>query len=377
VLARVIKTIEDFERIKENWDAVYSADPHTTFFVSWPWMLGWIKAWTGFTTEEVSHDWEIVGITPDAHSPYVAFMPICTTTLKETGFALSRNLGIKTIYIGGYPWSDHTGFICQPEYVERAVPLFATHLQRHMQWDIFDIRNIFDPRCDLLLKCFNGKKYMVKEVEGYPCPYIVLPDNWETYLQQYLGASTRRSLKYDTRKIQSLSEFHITHVNAENLESQIETLLTLYQTRWGQKTEPELNRFRLLFKTCFEHNSLWLDILWDGSVAIAGFAVYLDHKIKSFTTYTIASNKKYAKWSPGAVMVGYSIRYAIENGFRIFDLGTGDEGYKYSFGSTDRRNRNIVISNESSIRLKVLMNKATSMVPGKLKSVIKTALLQK
>jgi hypothetical protein len=378
MLVNVITDIAEVETLKENWDAVYSADPNTTIFVSWQWMLGWMKAWTGFTTEGTSHTWEVIGIRPDAHSPYIAFMTICTRVMQNSILALLDDLHPKTLYIGGYPWSDNTGFLCLPEYSEKAIPLFAAYVQKHSAWDIFEIRNVIDPRLDIFLSCFSQKKFTTREIEGCPCPYIVLPETWDAYLEEFLGAATRRSLKYDTRKIQGLDEFRVTHVNAENLASQVEALLTLYQERWGQKTEVELNRFRILYKSCFDNNSLWLDILWDGAVPVAGFAVYPDDKMKSFTTTTIASNKKYAKWSPGTVMVGHTIRYAIEQGFRIFDFGAGAEQYKYSFGAIERVNRNVFIIKETNVKVKKnlmsLFIKVNNTVPAALKNSVKAVL---
>lgn len=376
MIANVIDNIEEFEKLKDNWDAVYQGDPNTTIFISWQWMLGWIKAWTGYTTEELSYDWQVIGIKPDAHTPYVAFMPISTKTIKKLAFKGALNFHVRTFHMGGNPWSDYTGFVCLPEYDEKAIPMFANYIQKHVKADIFEIKNVFDPRIDLFLKCFSQKKFTIRESEPYRCPHIILPDSWDKYLEEFLSAATRRSLKYDTRKLQSLDEFRVTHVEPENVETQIETLLSLYLIRWGHKSEADLNRFRSIFKSCFENNSLWLDILWEGSVPIAGFAVFLDHKIKSFTTYTIVSNKKYAKRSPGSVMVGYSIRYAIENGFRIFDLGTGDEPYKFSFGATERFSRNIIINKDFNIKLKSFIYNINERVPVKLKSLVKTILFR-
>jgi CelD/BcsL family acetyltransferase involved in cellulose biosynthesis len=42
-------------------------------------------------------------------------------------------------------------------------------------------------------------------------------------------------------------------------------------------------------------------------------------------------------------MVGHTIRYAIENGFEVYDFGGGDESYKYSFGAQERFAKSISI----------------------------------
>ena len=43
----------------------------------------------------------------------------------------------------------------------------------------------------------------------------------------------------------------------------------------------------------------------------------------------------HAQLSPGWVLLGYVIQYAIASGCRVFDFMQGDEEYKYRFGSHD------------------------------------------
>lgn len=342
----VINDIEQFEKLKEVWDAIYSKDSHTTIFVSWGWIRGWI--------DTRSYDWSIIALQPDTNAPYVAFMPVGMRLFQRGRFR-----SLKKLVIGGDPWSDNTGFVCLPEYMEKAIPAFVTFIQNHIKWNYFDMRNVADSRLALFLKYFPEKNYEIKEINHTSCPYINLPDTWDLYLKDFLSFNTRKNMKYYTGKVERLKGFRVTHVQADNLADQTETLLTLWQARWGNKSEEVLNSYRILFKRCFENNSLFLTTLWDGTIPIAGEAAFLDQGKKTIISYTKAFNSIFSDLRPGNVMTGYSIRYAIENGYRIYDFGAGCESYKYIFGTIDRFNRNV------SIVTKTLFKKLKNRIPVK------------
>ncbi len=351
----VINDIKQFEKLKEDWDTIYSKDPHTTIFVSWGWIRGWI--------DTRSYDWSVLALQPDPDSPYIAFMPVGMRVSRR-----GRLRSLKKLVIGGDPWSDNTGFVCLPEYTEEAIPAFATFIQNHTKWNYFDMRNVADSRLDLFLKCFPEKKYEIKEINYTSCPYINLPDTWDRYLKDFLSSNTRKNLKYYSGKVMRLKGFRVTHVQADNLAAQTETLLTLWQARWENNSEDVLNSYRMLYKHCFENNSLFLTILWDGTVPISGEAAFLDQKKKIMVSYTKAFNSIFADLRPGNVMTGYCIRYAIENGYKIYDFGAGGENYKYIFGTTDRFNRNV------SIITKTLLKKLKNRIPAKLQNLVKSLL---
>ena len=131
----VINKIEQFEKLKEDWEAVYSTDPNTTIFVSWGWIRGWI--------DTKSCDWSVLAFQSDFKSPYIAFMPLGMQFINEV-------YSCRRLFLGGagHPGSDNTGFVCLPEYAEKAIPAFAGFVQKHIKWDIFDLRSVSDPRLD-------------------------------------------------------------------------------------------------------------------------------------------------------------------------------------------------------------------------------------
>lgn len=352
----IIDTAGKFEQIREHWDAVYAADPHTTFFLSWEWMRGWI--------EITPHDWRVPALRQSTNSPYVAFMPLCIQTV-----GLQRFRRVRKLLLGGTPWSASMGLLCKSENVGEAVPVFADFIQKKLSWDIFHMRNVSDPRINQLLQQFSKKRFPVEEEEGISCPYIQLPNSWDKYLQECLGPRVRKNMRRYTKKIEDLDGFHVTHVHRDNLERQMDELLKLWQMRWGAKQESFLNAHRMLFRKCFESNSLYLTTLWSREVPVAAEAALLDRKSKVFITFAGAFNNAFAGLSPGTVSMGYAIRYAIEGGFRVFNFGMGSYDYKFLFGAKDHINRNIFL------RRNTLGGALKKRIPARIKDPLKRLLL--
>ena len=201
------------------------------------------------------------------------------------------------------------------------------------------MKDVLDPRLDLFLRDFSPKKFDVQQLNRISCPYIPLPNNWEQYLQEFLGSKTRRNLRYYSRKVEGLDGFHMTYLRADNLDDQIDTLLTFWQARWGRNADG----YRPLLRRSFENDCLWLAVLWQASTPIAALSAFVDRQKQTFSYYMSGFNKEMAELSPGTVIVGYSIRYAIENGFQVYDFLRGDEAYKFSFGATERFTTSVLI----------------------------------
>lgn len=324
-----IDDMNQFDALQETWDAAYLADPQATICVSWAWLRGWFDA--------TPNKWFVLAFRPNTRSPYVAFFPL----------AMHSN----RLLMGGNYLADYTGFVCSPEYEKEAIPAFATFVQQELKWDSFEMKDVLDSRLGAFLEYFPSKKFNVQQVKITSCPYIRLPGNWDQYLQDFLGRRTRADLRRSLRKIEGSDEYHITHAGADNLESQVETLLSHWYSRWDLP-EHFQNGLRKIFYRCFENDYLWLSILWDGITPIGMLAGFLDRQKKTFTACITSSDNRYAKLGPGKALYGYSIRCAIENGCNIYDFTRGSEDYKFSFGSIERFNQNVVITRKS-LRLTV------------------------
>ena len=323
-----VDSISQFDQLQANWESVYAADSYAHIFVSWTWLRGWF-AITPF-------DWFVLAIRPDNESPHVSFLPLILRGLRIHEFR-----PVRVLHLGGQPLAFYTGFVCLPEYEEEALVTFAAYIQEQLAWDSFQMEEVLDPRLDVFLQCFSIEEYDIRQSYGMPSLYIPLPDDWDSYLQNRLGPKTRRNLRRSLRKIDNGNGYWMTHTQLDTVERDIEVLLMLWQWRWGAK--PMANWHRKILRCSFENNGLWLKVLWNGQTPVAALAGIVDQNKHTFYAYIVGHNDKYTKLSPGKIMFGNSIRYAIEDGFQIYDFTLGADDYKISLDARQRSTKRITI----------------------------------
>ncbi len=334
----LLRSFEEFDELKVNWEDVYNADLKATIFVSWAWTKAWIKLFP--------RDWLVIGVRQNEQGPYVAFM------------ALRRKKDIFTLVSGGVPLVDHTGFVCRKEYEKKAISTIAEFIQNSLKWNTLSLEAVFDTRLDLFIQSFSTKKYSVSHQPDTQAPFISLPENWEDYLSNYLKKKTRGAIRRSLREVDRLSGFSVIETTQANLEEQIETLLKFRVKQWG-KLPMRAERYRSLFRITFAEGCLRLIVLKDNEVVIGAFAGFVDPIKKALYGYNITYNLDYhGIHSPGLIVNILNIQYALEQGFEIFDLGVGDERYKFSLGAKPRFNQNVTIERKGIVRIRPLIRNA-------------------
>ncbi|GAA6619430.1 tetratricopeptide repeat protein [Scytonema sp. NUACC26] len=342
----IIEDDETFEKIRNNWDFVYAADPQAQFFLSWVWLSGWLPM--------VYEQWFILAAKPDTHdSSYVAFFPLKIVLEQQDDGGFYTEL-----YMAGNSVADYTGMICLPSYEEKVIPAFAAYILQQLEWSSFNIQNILetDTRMSRFLKSFPEDSFEFtqhrihnsgEDTDNYIAPYVSLSDNWEQYLQNYLSSNTRQKIRRFLRKIENSDEFHITHVNADNLESHIEILLKLWESTWREKKGDNCGVIMSIvsanLRHCFEHKCLYFPVLWQGDKPLGAIANFVDVQQKSMLFVITGRDKTFNNPPPGLILHADTIRYAIQNGFKVYDFLRGNEEYKYSFGVKERRLQHIIV----------------------------------
>ncbi|MEG4328844.1 GNAT family N-acetyltransferase [Microcoleus sp. herbarium5] len=346
-----IDNFETFNKIRENWDSVYAADHQAQFFLSWIWLSGWLHI--------VYDPWFILAAKPDTKdSSYVAFFPLKNSLTYQDGGGFETE-----IYMAGNSMADYTGLICLPGYEAEVIPAFAAYIQQKVVWSSFNVKSILetDTRMSLFLSNFSADSFELtqlriqsvneEEPDIYLAPYVSLPDDWEQYLQNYVGVNTRQKIRRFLRKVDISDEFYITQVDADNLESHIEILLKFWESRWkkqkGDNFDVIMGYNRLILRHCFEHNCLYLSVLWKGDRPLGAIANFVDFQQKSMLFVITGRDQTFKNPPPGLILHADAIRYAIQNGFKVYDFLIGNEEYKYSFGAKDRHIQHIVVKDKN------------------------------
>lgn len=348
----LIEDMDTFSRLRENWDEVYDSDPYATLFLSWTWLLSWL--------EKLSTPWIVLAAKrsgSDAH--YVAFFPLRIDTRIDGEGRLSNDLRM-----AGSHAADYCGLISIPDFESDAITAFAQQIKR-LNWTDFVLGNFSgsDARFTKLVSCFSQSKFTISQmdrvnktdqVDNALCPYVELPDDWDTYLET-LSANTRQKLRRLLRVVDANSDYRITHATADTVATDLDTLLRFWEIKWrprkGKLTDSLVRAHRAMLSRSFDRGLLFLPTLWAGDRPLAALAILVDERKKSFLFYITGRDEEFAGPQPGLILHGHSIRYAISCGMKRYDFLRGNERYKYSFGVNERRLHCYVVATRSGRNL--------------------------
>ena len=331
----IIDNLEDFKRLKDNWDRVYDADPEAQFFLSWTWLSQWLP---------VRPNWFILAAkqSEDASS-YVAFLPLRLRTKLRHGSGFHNELSM-----AGNSGADYTGLICFPESQHRTIPAFARVIKT-LNWARMRLENIriSDQRLRLILAHFPARTFDIAKAEQINpadginnclCPMVNLPGDWDSYLSS-LSANTRQKIRRFLRLVESDPNYRIVHAQPDTIKRDIDILLELWSARWasrkGERLDAMIRSSRAILANCFQNGSVLLPVLWHGGTPLGALAIFVDQQKKSFLFFMGGRDETVDSPPPGLVLHAYSIRHAIAHGFNTYDFLRGNEAYKYSFGARE------------------------------------------
>ncbi|MDX8448565.1 GNAT family N-acetyltransferase [Mesorhizobium captivum] len=354
----VIDGFDALVQLRDNWDAVYAADPEAQYFMSWPWIAGWFK--------RLRYQWLVLAARQDDSSSYVGFFPLQLRT-ERTGDGTFHN----ELRTGGGYFAGYAGFLCKPDVQDVVVQAFAEHTKR-LNWAKLHLENIFlsPRRLNAFLKEFSAPEFLTGKVrrpddgDGIDHDiyvYVNLPGDWEEFLSDRLGAATRKTARRTLRAIDDASEYRVTNVTAATLERDLRTLLQFWENQWGAKLaaryhpglpQAMMNNFRNMLRCAFEDDALYLPVLWQGDNPIGVQATLIDRKNRALVGMLNGRDLAVKKPAPGFTLHLYSVRWAIQNGFAVYDLQTGDFSYKYDFGGLERRIECLLVSTGSRRNLR-------------------------
>ncbi|NOX84348.1 MAG: GNAT family N-acetyltransferase [Chlorobi bacterium] len=331
----IVDRIEDltrFEEIKNDWEQLYGSDPNSNVYISWNWMYGCFSF--------PSSEWMVLGVKDTDTSCYVAFLPL--TFYYHGAYGIYP---IRQIVYGGKPLSVYSGFLCSPDFEFEAIRKLAYYVQSNLKWDIFHFKWIKDPRIGIFMHTFQHFKYLVRESKSLTALIITLPDDYETYLYNYLSKRTRHTIKVRTKYILENKNFILRYANAETIDKDLDALCDLWLKRWGQKHQMEW--YKHIFRHLFENNLLRLSVIYDGDVPVSAVACSIDPVNRFYNAIITSYNRDYSKIAPGFVLFAESIKQAIEQNYKYYDFTVGLDLYKRAFGPELYETKNVSITRKN------------------------------
>jgi CelD/BcsL family acetyltransferase involved in cellulose biosynthesis len=244
--------------------------------------------------------------------------------------------------IGSVEISDFLDLLVRPENLETFIEALFNHLDNPEapDWKVLDWYNLLDSSPTLLAieKLAAQKGWEFTQEQLKPAPYIKLPDNWETYL-----AGIQKKQRHEIRRKMRRAAGHFLPVrwyiveDEFTLDAEISAFLDLMaydQEKEAFLTEAMKTQMRAAIQAAYRAGWLQLAFLEVGEEKAAAYLNFdYDNQI---WVYNSGINYEFNKLSPGWVLLGHLIQWAIENGRESLDFMRGDEAYKYRFGGVNR-----------------------------------------
>lgn len=336
---KVIQQFSEMEALAGEWNALLNSSASHVPFLRYEYIRTW---WETLGGGEWPYGEMHVVTARDGNGSLVGIAPLFYTINKENRPAL--------MLMGSIEISDYLDLIVRPEHLPVFVDAMMDHLAAHRSspaWQSLDLYNLLDssPTLVALRAAAEKRGWGYAEEPLQKCPAILLPDDWEVYL-----SGIDKKQRHEIRRKIRRAEQHEIPVNwyvvgeASALEAEMEEFMRL------MAHDPEKERFltpemraqlKATARSAFDEGWLQLAFIEVGGEKAAAYMNFdFDNQI---WIYNSGFDPRFRELSVGWVLLGYLIRWAIENGRQAFDFMRGNEDYKYRFGAIDRRIMRAVI----------------------------------
>ena len=327
----VIDQINEFALLEPVWDELLQASRADNFFLTWQWLFTWWKH------ESAARRLHILLVFEGRQ--LIGIAPLCVRPLAPERLVPWRALE----FLGtGAVGSDYLDLIIRRGHERQALNTVAVHLVKTGL--PLELGQVADGNTCVteLVALLRAKGWHCARREVSVCPYVDLPDSFDTFLQS-LGASHRYNFRRRLRQLNKQFEvsFEQSRTSAEISEA-LERLIDLHLGRWQHRGgSTALHRASLrdfhheLVQLAGQAGRLRMYVLRLGDTVAAtlyGF-LYAD----KFYFYQSGFHPDFEKYSVGLVTLGLSLQSAIEDGAREFDFLHGDESYKFLWTQSLRK----------------------------------------
>ncbi len=320
-----------FDVLQREWNPLLQRAPVNHVFYTWEWQKTWWEAYCPGDLRVLAcrQDGQLVGIAP---------------------LFVTESVGKRTIQIiGCVDVTDYLDFIVDQEHLTAVFAAFADYFAACREdFDVLDFCNIpFDsPSRKILPGLLEERGFSTDVVQQEVCPIIELPKDWTGYLRM-LDKKQRHELRRKIRRIQGSDktiDWYIVN-GRHDLEEEVTHFVRLMAASDPEKAaflrnDKNLRFFRKIVSLLQECGWLQMKFLTVDEERAAAYInfVYGDRVMVYNSGH---DHRDYADLSPGIVLLAYSIRHAIEQGYQTYDFLRGDEPYKYRMGGRDNPVMNI------------------------------------
>jgi CelD/BcsL family acetyltransferase involved in cellulose biosynthesis len=320
-----------FASLRESWNRTLDSSSADSMFLTWEWLYTWWRHWARDAALRIlvfRSGRDIVGIAP--------FM--------LGARRLPRMFGLRQLeFIGnGTVGSDYLDVIGAQGYEQSISDELAGYLAGRRQ----PLRLAQALQQHSLIsgvaRTLKDSHWNVSFLGQSICPYIRLSGlSWDRYLET-LGPQHRYNFRRRLRNLDRRFAVELRVAGShEDAAEFLSSLITLHKMRWALRRSEAFQDDRFCgFHREFSALALnrgWLRLFvlsLDGAPAAA---LYAFHYKGAFSFYQSGFDPRYEHESVGLVLMGLSIKHAIESDANEYDMLHGDEHYKFLWAPTASR----------------------------------------
>ena len=312
----VVEKIDDPVKLKAlqpEWESLWDRCPAATPFQHPGWLLPW---WDTFGSGQ------IFTFTVRDKSGLIAVAPLF----------LHEWEGRRQVTFIGNGVSDHLDILTA---TDGTCSLILRALAQDHCWDLCDLQDLSS---GMPLLSAEIPAFLHAEVcPQYICSVIPLPTSWQDYACS-LPHGLKRNLRRYRSQLESQGAVTFDTAGPPEFTEYIDALFQLHRARWAIKEDkgmldgPAMERFhRIAARNLSERGLVRLHGLRLDGVLVA--VVYLFSRGQSAYSYLGGFDPALARFSPGALIMEYTIQQAILEGVTSFDFLRGVEAYKSDWGA--------------------------------------------
>jgi CelD/BcsL family acetyltransferase involved in cellulose biosynthesis len=315
---------EVFAGIAAEWRQLFAAAGCSPF-LSWEWQSAWFESFGDRKTPLILKAYrgeKLIGI-----------LPLYMEKRKVIGMPFNRLAFIGT-GVGG---ADYLDIIGLPQNRSEIMSAMLEFLQTEGSFDSIRLESIIDvSETARYLRNVVPERLRISESVGAACPRIDLTAGWTAVLEHSKRAA---NFKRRFKKLKKMPGFEFRSITTPaEIGEAFERFLRLHENRWANEGGSELTGHprlvsfqRRLVPALAEAGLVRFDELWiEGECRSSAYG--LDDG-RSFYYYNSGFDREFSHLSVGLVLLGLSVKHAIERGNSYYDFLRGDETYKFDWAN--------------------------------------------
>ncbi|HET8651942.1 MAG TPA: GNAT family N-acetyltransferase [Gaiellaceae bacterium] len=324
-----LAALADFERA---WRAL--AESRENAFISPEWFRAWLARQPGETAP-----WVVVVRDEEGLR---GLLPL-VISLRERP---------RRLRFAGGPFGDYFHPVSAAQDEETVAFAAANVLaQRKGDWSVIILDNVdIAAQWVVSLRRWSMRRLAAVEDHREVLPYIDLSgiSSWD----DYLATRSRKFRAHLRRELRVLERDHAVRfrrtLSAAELTADVSAFLDLHERRWQTRGTSTLSRpgahSALLNFAAAALDAGWLR-LWFLEIDEQPIAAWFGWRIgQRYAHYQSGLDPAWSRRSAGIVLLGRTIRDAIEEGAAQYDMLSGGEAYKQRFANGDRQTRTLVLT---------------------------------